>query len=338
MVEQKKIPFETESKDATSLKVGYHCSHEQFSPRHLLELVQRAEKAGFNAALSSDHIQPWSRNQGHAGYAWSFLGAAMQATRIPFGVVCAPAQRYHTAVVAQKIATIDQMFPGGFWAALGSGQLLNEAVTGEEWPIKELRNLRLKESAEIIRRLWNGEIVTHYGLVTVEEAELFTVPETRPLIIGAALSEGTAEWLGSWADGLITTSRPPAALRRMVDAFHRGGGEGKPMFLKVQVSYSRDEQRALEGAWEQWRYPILPDIVATELRGPDQFDALSSMLHKDDLHNHVRISSDPDQHVEWLEKDIELGFTEVYIHNVNKEQEDYIDDFGRKVLPRLFGR
>ena len=39
-------------------RIGYHCSHEQFAPSQLLRLVERAEGAGFNAALSSDHFRP----------------------------------------------------------------------------------------------------------------------------------------------------------------------------------------------------------------------------------------------------------------------------------------
>ncbi len=78
--------------------------------------------------------------------------------------------------------------------------------------------------------------MTHHGLVCVEEAKLYSRPATPPLILGAAVTEATAEWLGSWANGLITLSRPPEKLRRVVDAFHRGGGEGKPLLLKVQLS------------------------------------------------------------------------------------------------------
>jgi len=323
---------------AGSVRIGYHCSHEQFSPRHLLDLVMRAERAGFNAALSSDHFHPWSEAQGHSGYAWSFLGAAMQATALPFGVVCAPGQRYHPAVVAQKAATLQQMFPGRLWVAMGSGQQLNEGITGDRWPPKALRNLRLRESAEVARRLWAGERVTHYGMVVVEDATLYTRPERPPLLIGAALTEATAEFVGAWADGMITTSRPPELLRRMVEAFRRGGGEGKPMFLKVQVSYSRDEERALDGAWEQWRPGTLPSVASTEFRLPEMMEGAISLVRREDMTRKVRVSSDLEQHVRWIEDDLALGFTEIYLHNVNKEQEVFIDDFGRKVLPRVLGR
>jgi hypothetical protein len=150
--------------------IGFHCSHEQINPAQLLRDVQQAARAGFTAAMSSDHFSPWSARQGESGFAWSFLGAALATTRLPFGVVNAQGQRYHPAIIAQAVATLAQMFPGRFWAALGSGEATNERVTGEVWPRKELRDQRLIECVEVIRRLLRGEEVSHEGLVHVNRA------------------------------------------------------------------------------------------------------------------------------------------------------------------------
>ena len=124
--------------------VGYHCSHEQFAPGELLGYVRRAERAGFRAAMCSDHFHPWLPGQGQSGFAWAWLGAALQATSLPFGVVNAPGQRYHPAVIAQAVATLAEMYPGRFWVALGTGQLLSEHVTGDRWPPKADRQARLE--------------------------------------------------------------------------------------------------------------------------------------------------------------------------------------------------
>jgi probable non-F420 flavinoid oxidoreductase len=318
-------------------KFGYHASHEQFKPSALLEYAQAAEKAGFNAGLSSDHFHPWSERQGESGYAWSWLGAALQATSLSFGVVCAPGQRYHPAIIAQAAATLAEMFPNRFWVALGSGQALNEQITGEGWPAKAERNDRLRECVDVIRALWAGETVTHYGLVQVEEAKLYTRPEVPPRIIGAAITAATAEWVGGWADGLITISHPYDKLREVVEAFRRGGGEGKPMYLKVQLSYGQDEEKALRGAYDQWRTNIFKSLVLSDLRLPKQFDAAAEFVKPEDMYEYVRISAEPEQHIEWLQKDLELGFSELYLHNVNREQQKFIEVFGERVLPALKG-
>ena len=110
--------------------IGVHCSHEQIDPAQLLQDVQHAEQCGFDAAMSSDHFSPWSERQGESGFAWAWLGAALATTSLPFGVVNAPGQRYHPAIIAQALGTLGIMFPGRIWAALGSGEASNEHITG----------------------------------------------------------------------------------------------------------------------------------------------------------------------------------------------------------------
>lgn len=320
---------------AEKVKIGYHASHEQFKPSELLKLVQRAQQAGFTNSLSSDHFFPWSEAQGESGFAWSWLGAAMQATDLEFGIVNAPGQRYHPAIIAQAVATLCEMNPGRFWIAVGSGQLMNEHITGERWPEKKERNERLKESLEIMRALWRGEMVSHKGHVTVQEAKLYTRPDYIPTVIGAALTPETAEFIGGWADGMITVSQPPEKLKKMVEAFHRGGGEGKPLYLKVQVSYDSTQEKALQGAHEQWKNNIFASTLLADIALPKGFDAAGQLVKPDELEPHVRISANPEQHIEWLRKDIELGFSKLFLHNVNLAQEQFIDVFGEKVLPEL---
>ena len=172
--------------------IGFHASHEQIPPGDLLTAVQHAEAAGFTAAMCSDHFAPWSARQGESGFAWSWLGAALATTGLPFGVVNAPGQRYHPAVVAQAIATLGAMYPGRFWCALGSGENANEHVTGQKWPRKDVRDARLRECVEVIRALLAGEEVSHDGLVTVDRARLWTRPETPPPLIAAAVTPATA--------------------------------------------------------------------------------------------------------------------------------------------------
>src|SRR5687767_5723655 len=163
--------------------IAYHASHEQFSPRELLRFAKLAERAGFEAIHSSDHFHPWSERQGQSGFSFAWLGAAMQATNLTYGMVCAPGPRYHPAIVAQAAATLANMFPHRFWMALGSGEALNEKITGDPWPDKTARNKRLYESSDVIKRLLKGEQVDHDGAFRVNNAKLYTLPEHVPPII-----------------------------------------------------------------------------------------------------------------------------------------------------------
>lgn len=315
--------------------IGYHASHEQFGPGRLLDLAVRAREAGFGCLFCSDHFAPWSEVQGESGYSFAWLGAAMQATGLPARTICCPAFRYHPAVVAQAAATLAEMFEGRFHLAIGSGQALNEHITGEAWPTKAERNARLKEAADIIRALWAGETVTHRGRVTVEEAKLYTRPKQQPLLYGAAITEKTADWMGSWADGMLTTSRKPEEARKIVGAFRQGGGEGKPMAVKVGLCWGRTDEEAEAEAFKQWKTNAFTSEVLATLRTPAQFDAAAKHVRPGDMHESLRISSSAQQHIDWLAADAELGFEEIQLHNVGANQEAFIDFFGENVLPRL---
>lgn len=317
--------------------VGFHASHEQFAPSELLALARHAEAAGFGRAMCSDHLAPFGEAQGQSGFAWSWLGAALEATRLPFGVVTAPGQRYHPAVVAQAAATLAEMYPGRFWVAFGSGENLNEHVTGDAWPPPPVRRARLRECVEVVRALWAGETVTHYGLVRVAEAKLYTRPAEPPRLFGAAVSPESAALVGAWADGLITVNQPEAALRRVVEAFRAGGGEGKPMYLQAHVAYAADEAAALAEAHAQWKTNAITGPLLWDVPLPAELDAAAKFVRPEDMREAVRISSDLGQHRAWLERDRELGFERVFVHEVGRDQRRFLDAYGEHVVPALGG-
>lgn len=306
--------------------VGYHCSHEQHPPSRLLRDVRHAEEAGFEAAMCSDHLSPWTRAQGESGYAWSWLGAAMQATSLPFGLVTAPGQRYHPAVLAQKIATLAELFPGRFWAALGSGENLNEHVTGEPWPPKATRVARLLECVDVIRRLLDGDEVSHEGLVRVDRARVWSLPAEPPPLVAAAVSPESAATAATWADALVTVNQARDALRQVLDAW---GGRG-PAYLQVHLSWAAtmDEARGL--ALEQWDSATIGSPRSWDLATVDELEAA---VDPDAIDDAVIISTDLAAHAARLVELRDLGFDALYLHHVGKEQAAFIDAFGEKVLP-----
>lgn len=318
------------------IRLGYHASHEEFSPRDLLRFAKRAEAAGFDCAMSSDHFHPWGAHQGHSGYAWSWLGAALEGTSLPMGIISVPGWRYHVAVLAQKAATLAQMYPGRFWLALGSGENLNEHITGEAWPSKVERNARLRECVDVIRALWAGETVNHRGRVTVDDARLYSRPDEPPPLFGACVTERTAQWLGGWADGLLTVQGTgPDAIRPVIDAFRRGGGEGRPVFVQVALSWAPTEAEALRQAHEQWRTNALGGDVNWDLRMPEDFEQAARFVRPEDMPKSVLVGADVGRIVGWLEGYAALGVEELQIHLLGRDQERLIDAFGEAVLPRL---
>lgn len=315
--------------------VGWHASHEQIPPSQLLADVRHAEAVGFQAAWSSDHFSPWSERQGESGFALSWLGAALATTSVPIGFVNAPGQRYHPAIVAQGLGTLAEMFPGRVSVALGTGEFSNEHITGDRWPDKPTRNARLRECVEVIRALLAGDEVTHHGLVHVDRARLWTLPAKRPRLLATAVSAETARWAGEWAEGLATIWRPAGTLREVVDSFRAGGGDGKPLALQVHVSWAPTEEEALAIAHDQWRTNVFSPPLCWDAAMPAEFDVAAQHVRPEDMHGSVLVSAEPGRFVEWLREANELGFEEIYVHHVGKDQRPFLDCFGEHVLPEL---
>jgi probable non-F420 flavinoid oxidoreductase len=314
--------------------VGFHASHEQVHPRELLRAVRRAEEVGFDAAMCSDHFSPWSERQGHSGFAWSWLGAALATTDLTFGVVNAPGQRYHPAIIAQAIATLNAMSDGRLWVALGTGEYSNEHITGAAWPRKEVRDARLRECVEVIRALLRGEEVSHDGLVTVDRARIWTLPEEQPKLICAAVSAKTAAKHADWADGLATVNGPDEALREVVAAYRDAGGRGETA-LQVHVSYDPDEERAAHIAHDQWRTNVMGPPAAWDIDSAAVFDQAGEHVSVDAVREAVLVSSDLGWFAGRLRELADIGFDRIYLHHVGKEQDGFLDAFGEHVLPQL---
>lgn len=312
--------------------IGFHASHEQIPPSALLRHVQHAEQAGFHAAMCSDHLAPWSLRQGHSGHSWAWLGAALASTSLEFGVVTAPGQRAHPAVVAQAIASLGEMFPGRFWAALGSGEHLNEHVTGEPWPDKATRERRLVESVDVMRALLAGEEVTHAGEVVLDRARLWSLPAQTPPLIAAAVSAESAASHAAWADGLITVAADAATLRDVLAAYRDAGGTG-PVSAQLHLSWAPDEREAAAIALDQWAFGTIGPPEAWEIATPEEFDRRTADVDERAIRDAVTVSSDLSVHEARIAEIIEIGYDRVYLHHVGQQQSAFIDAFGAHVLP-----
>lgn len=314
--------------------IGLHASHEQLHPSALLAAVQDAEAAGFDAAMCSDHLAPWTTAQGHSGFSWSWLGAALATTRLGFGLVTAPGQRMHGAIVAQALGSLSAMFPGRIWAALASGENLNEHVTGDAWPDHATRRDRLAANADVIRRLLAGETVSRRDAhIAVDRAHVWTRPETPPPLFAAAVSPEGARHVAQWADGLVTVLQEGGAHRDTIAAYRDAGGAG-PVSLQVHISWgaSCDEAEAI--ALDQWRHAVVMPPELWDLATPEEFDARVGGATVDDIRKHVIVTH---EHAELRDRLLELApdADRLYLHHVGLEQGPFIRAVGEHVLPAL---
>jgi coenzyme F420-dependent glucose-6-phosphate dehydrogenase len=322
--------------------VGYAASFEQFHPTDLLSYSQQAERAGFEAVMASDHFHPWVPSQGHSAFVWAWLGALGATTRLKFGTgVTPPGYRYHPAVLAQAAATLEAMYPGRFYLGLGAGEALNEHIVGEYWPEAPVRLERLMESIEIINKLFTGKKIKHKGThFNVESARLYTMPETPPPIYVATSGPIMAGRTGKYTDGLITVGAADEKLKMLLDRYEKGATEaGKdpatmPKLLQVKISFADSEEAATEAAIKEWPNGGMA-FPKADIRDPEDFEAMAKLVRPEHYKNRVLLTPDLEQHVAHLQHFIDLGFGEIYIHNVGRNQEAFIKAYGERVIPNL---
>jgi probable non-F420 flavinoid oxidoreductase len=306
--------------------ISYHASHEQFGPVELLDYVQKAEVAGFTAIHSSDHFHPWSKRQGESGFTLSWLPVAMQVCKLPFSMVCAPGQRLHPAIVAQSLATIASLFPDRLIVELGSGEALNESITGAAWPEKHIRNERLLQCYEVMDALFRGEQVDFNGHIRVRKARLYSLPPVTPPLFCAALSEATAEWAGHWAEGLLTTvddNLEEAASK--IRAFQKNAGK-KPVHLQLSFCYARSWKEAVEQAYEQWRSNMVGLDKLANLSSTEEFDEAGEEITREHIIDNMILITDMKDLKQRIEKIKSLQPARIHLHNISKNQADYLED------------
>jgi G6PDH family F420-dependent oxidoreductase len=313
-------------------RFGYFLSCEDNGPRELVEQARMAEDAGFTGLWISDHYHPWNDAQGQSPFVWSVIGAVSQATSLPVttAVTC-PTVRIHPAVVAQAAATSSVLLPGRFVLGVGSGEALNEHILGDPWPPADIRLEMLTEAVEVIRQLLTGEQVTHVGRhYRVENARLYTVPDTRLPIYVSGFGPKAIQVAAQIGDGYISTAPDADAIRSYRDA----GGSG-PAQAGVKVCWAPDRDEAVATAHRLWGNTGVPGELPQVLPTPAHFEQAASLVTPETVAEKISCGPDVDAHVAALREFVDAGFDEVYVAQIGGHQKDFFDVYARDVLPAL---
>jgi G6PDH family F420-dependent oxidoreductase len=311
-----------------------------------VELTVLAEQHGFSGCMAADHFQPWVPAQGQSSFVWNVLSAVGERTTgdLGPGVTC-PSFRFHPGVVAQASATLEAMYPGRHWLGVGAGEALNEHVIGGYWPEAAERSTRMFEAIEVIKKLFDasvaGKDVKHQGrYFTLETTRLWTMPDTPPPVLVATAGPVNAKRTGRYADGIITVGAPLAKIGGLFDRFAEGARQaGKdpdtmPKVLQLHLSWADTDEQALANAMTEWPNGGMK-FAKADIRSPHDFAAMAALVRPEDFEGRMVISADPDVHRAEIQRYVDLGFDRVYLHNVGRNQAEWIEVFGRDVLPKL---
>jgi G6PDH family F420-dependent oxidoreductase len=314
-------------------RIGYSLSCEEFDAPTLVAQAARAERAGFAFAGISDHFHPWTDRQGESPFVWGVIGAIAERTEqleLLTGVTC-PSGHIHPAIIAQAAATATQLMPGRFALGVGTGESLNEHITGERWPATAERQERLAEAIEVIRGLWEGDLTSYRGqYFTVENARLYSLPDEPPPLHVAVAGPRSVELAADHGDGIIGTA--PRA--ESVEQFRREGGEG-PAYGQLTVCWAEDEADARRTAHQVWPNAAIGGTLTFELPLPSHFEAAAETVREEDVAGSVVCGPDPERHRAAIQEFVDAGYENVYVHQVGEDQEGFFDFYEREVLPHL---
>jgi coenzyme F420-dependent glucose-6-phosphate dehydrogenase len=328
------------------LTLGYKASAEQFAPRELLDYGIAAEKAGFDSVVVSDHFQPWRHTGGHSPYSLAWVAALGERTStIKLGTsVVTPTFRYHPSIVAQAIGTIACLNPGRVFLGVGTGESMNEVpATGMEWPAFKERFGRLRESIELMRKLWTEERVTWDGeYYQTVQATIYDRPDQPVPIFVAAGGPTAARLAGRLGDGFICTSGKDPALysEKLLPSVKEGAEkagrdyDGIEKMIEMKVSFDTDMDRAMEDT-RYWGALALSPEEKTGVEDPMELEKLADALSAERAASRWIVSTDPDEHIEKLKPYLDLGFRHLVFHAPGPDQARFIKLYGEQVLPKL---
>jgi G6PDH family F420-dependent oxidoreductase len=299
-------------------KFGYTLMTEQSGPKELVRYAVQAEKLGFDFEVSSDHYSPWLVSQGHAPYAWTVLGAVAALTeRVELATyVTCPIQRYHPAVVAQKAATMQVLSGGRFILGVGSGENLNEHVTGEGWPPIAQRQDMLEEAVQIIRELLTGELVTWDGdYFRVDSARIWDAPDGGVPIGIAVSGESSIQRFAPLGDHFISTEPD----KSLIEGWEAAGRRNSRKIGQVPVSWAPDRDDAIDRAYDQFRWFGGGWAVNSDLPTPAGFAGASQFVRKEDVAQSIPCGPDLEAVVEAVKPFWEAGYTDIALVQVGDD-------------------
>jgi coenzyme F420-dependent glucose-6-phosphate dehydrogenase len=328
------------------LRLGYKASSEQFGPRELLDFACLAEEVGFDSVFISDHFQPWKHTDGHAPFAFSWLGAlGAKTSRVTIGTsVLTPTFRYHPSIVAQAFATLGELFPGRVVLGVGTGESLNEVpATGMKWPEPKERFARLREALRLIRQLWKEDRVSFKGeFYQTMNATIYDRPKVPVPIYVAGAGPMISKYAGSTSEGFICTSGKSQSLYTEtllpnVEAGLKSAGrdpDSIDRMIEVKVSFDPDLQRALNDT-RNWAALSLTGEEKVSVEDPLEMEKLADALPLERAAERWIVSSDPDEHVSRIKAYIDLGFRHLVFHAPGNDQTRFIRLYAEQIMPRL---
>lgn len=305
------------------------------SPRYYLNRAEEVEDAGIDKLWFGDHFQPWFHTNGSAPFPYSWIPAALERTEdIPVGVfVTPPLYRYHPLIVANAVATIDQMYPGRFRFGVGTGERMSEHAFTESWPSWSERAKRIIEAMDIIEQYWSEDDFFGY------EGEHFTFdpiypyeqPESEQDIYFSATGPSSARIAADYADHLITISSVPDVKDRVIDVYQSNGGDGEVIIQSV--GGFGNKEKLINRISRSFAATLKPESF--NMKNPLEIEDVGRSVSTEEIEEAFLVAESADDVLQWVDQQKRRGADEVVITDISYEQKEFYQTIQSDVLPSV---
>lgn len=207
------------------------------------------EQLGYQQLWLPDHLL--FPDLSPAWDAWTTMALlAGKTKRAQFGPAVTDPYRTHPVVLAQRIASLDQLSKGRFILGLGSGEAMSLEPFGFDW--KERRVGRLKEFITVLRGLLDSKEPFSFegDFYRTDRARLSVRPyqNRRIPICMAALGPMMQKLAGRVADGWLPTLIPSEAyaeyFRPLAESAAKSGRDPKSLAQIATVALAIDTDQS----------------------------------------------------------------------------------------------
>jgi len=313
--------------------------------RYEMRFLKLCEQAGFDSIWFGDHFLPWHHSFKHNFFVWSVIATAAERTKkISIGVdVTVPiGGRYHPAIIAQAVGTLDNMYPRRILLGVGTGEAMSEKRFMGRWPPWKERIERLVEAIDLIRKLWTSNDYFDFNgkYFKMNKIYLHLKPKKTIPIYFSAIGEKAAAYAGRYGDRLITANTLEVCREKIFPTFDKAaqdaGKNPKKMEKAVLIEGAIvDIERTIKRIKKIHAGATIIENFNEE--DPRKIEASGLKLPDETIRKYYLLYENVDDFIDHLSKFIEIGANHLIFTDFSTNPSKTIEIFRRKIIPYFKG-
>ncbi|TFG04252.1 MAG: LLM class flavin-dependent oxidoreductase [Promethearchaeota archaeon] len=213
----------------------------------MIEGTKKAEECGFFGVFYADHTVMLPPGPGICFDAYCFLSSlAMVTKKVKLCTGVSDCHRFHPALMAHKVATLDHISNGRAMIGLGAGEAMNIDMYGLN---RNKSVSKLREYIILMRKFWTKNRVNadseFWGKMKKAYIQIKPIQKSPPIYL-AGNGPKTRKMTGELADGWYPLYQPPWVYKKnakeVIDAAKNAGRDPSEIDLVYDCFVAIDEE------------------------------------------------------------------------------------------------